>query len=80
VNGGYSYVAVFHHNNRLYQIEGKAFVAADRRKSMPCVSNSRWIFNEPNEPAGMNFRQSSLPQRIISARRDLLPTTVVCLR
>jgi hypothetical protein len=26
-NGGYSYVAVFHHNNRLYQIEGKAFVA-----------------------------------------------------
>ncbi len=25
-NGGYSYVAVFHHNNRLYQIEGKAFV------------------------------------------------------
>jgi hypothetical protein len=27
LNGGYSYVAVFHHNNRLYQIEGKAFVA-----------------------------------------------------
>jgi hypothetical protein len=27
VNGGYSYVAVFHHNNRLYQIEGKAFAA-----------------------------------------------------
>jgi hypothetical protein len=27
VNGGYWYVAVFHHNNRLYQIEGKAFVA-----------------------------------------------------
>jgi hypothetical protein len=26
-NGGYSYIAVFHHNNRLYQIEGKAFVA-----------------------------------------------------
>ena len=26
-NGGYAYVAVFHHNNRLYQIEGKAFVA-----------------------------------------------------
>jgi hypothetical protein len=26
-NGGYSYVAVFHHNNRLFQIEGKAFVA-----------------------------------------------------
>jgi hypothetical protein len=25
-NGGYSYIAVFHHNNRLYQIEGKAFV------------------------------------------------------
>jgi hypothetical protein len=27
VNGGYSYVAVFHHNNLLYQIEGRAFVA-----------------------------------------------------
>lgn len=27
VDGGYSYVAVFHHNNRLYQIEGKAFAA-----------------------------------------------------
>jgi hypothetical protein len=27
VNGGYSYIAVFHHNNRLYKIEGKAFVA-----------------------------------------------------
>jgi len=26
-NGGYAYVAVFLHNNRLYQIEGKAFVA-----------------------------------------------------
>jgi hypothetical protein len=25
-NGGYAYVAVFHHNNRLFQIEGKAFV------------------------------------------------------
>jgi hypothetical protein len=27
VNGGYSYIAVFYHNKRLYQIEGKAFVA-----------------------------------------------------
>jgi hypothetical protein len=26
-NGGYSYVALFYHKNRLYQIEGKAFVA-----------------------------------------------------
>jgi len=26
-NGGYSYVAVFHHNNLLYKIEGRAFVA-----------------------------------------------------
>ncbi|HEY6257099.1 MAG TPA: hypothetical protein VIY51_15045 [Xanthobacteraceae bacterium] len=26
-SGGYAYVAVFHHNNRLYQIEGRAFVA-----------------------------------------------------
>jgi hypothetical protein len=26
-NGGYAYVAVFHHNNRLFQVEGKAFVA-----------------------------------------------------
>jgi hypothetical protein len=26
-NGGYSYIAVFYHKNRLYQIEGKTFVA-----------------------------------------------------
>jgi hypothetical protein len=26
-NGGYTYVALFYRNNRLYQIEGKAFVA-----------------------------------------------------
>ena len=26
-NGGYSYVAVFYHKKRLYQLEGKAFVA-----------------------------------------------------
>jgi hypothetical protein len=26
-NGGYSYVALFYRNNRLYQIEGNAFVA-----------------------------------------------------
>ena len=26
-NGGYSYAAVFYHKKRLYQIEGKAFVA-----------------------------------------------------
>lgn len=26
-NGDYSYAAVFYHNNRLYQIEGRAFVA-----------------------------------------------------
>jgi hypothetical protein len=26
-NGGYSYIAVFYHKNRLYQIEGKAFAA-----------------------------------------------------
>jgi hypothetical protein len=26
-NGGYSYVALFYRNNRLYQVEGKAFVA-----------------------------------------------------
>jgi hypothetical protein len=26
-NGGYSYIAVFYHKKRLYQIEGKAFVA-----------------------------------------------------
>ena len=25
--GGYTYIAVFHHNNRLYELEGKAFVA-----------------------------------------------------
>jgi hypothetical protein len=26
-NGGYSYVALFYRNNRLYQVEGNAFVA-----------------------------------------------------
>jgi hypothetical protein len=26
-NGGYSYVALFYRNNRLYQVEGSAFVA-----------------------------------------------------
>jgi hypothetical protein len=26
-NGGYSYIAVFYHKKRLYQIEGRAFVA-----------------------------------------------------
>jgi hypothetical protein len=26
-NGGYTYLALFYHKNRLYQIEGKAFVA-----------------------------------------------------
>jgi hypothetical protein len=26
-SGGYAYIAVFYHNKRLYQIEGKAFVA-----------------------------------------------------
>jgi hypothetical protein len=26
-NGGYSYIAVFYHKNRLYQIEGQAFVS-----------------------------------------------------
>jgi hypothetical protein len=26
-NGGYSYLALFYRNNRLYQVEGKAFVA-----------------------------------------------------
>ena len=32
-NGGYSYVAVFHHNNRLYQIEGKAFAAGGQAEA-----------------------------------------------
>ena len=31
--GGYSYVAVFHHNNRLYQIEGKAFAAGGQAEA-----------------------------------------------
>jgi hypothetical protein len=42
-NGGYSYVALFYRNNRLYQVEGSAFVAGDRRKLMPRVSSSRSI-------------------------------------
>jgi hypothetical protein len=32
-NGGYSYIAVFHHDNRLYQIEGKAFVAGGQAEA-----------------------------------------------
>jgi hypothetical protein len=32
-NGGYSYVAVFHHNNRLYQIEGKAFAGGGQAEA-----------------------------------------------
>jgi hypothetical protein len=27
INGGYSYVALFYRSNRLYQVEGNAFVA-----------------------------------------------------
>jgi hypothetical protein len=27
VNGGYSYVALFYHKQRLYQVEGNAFIA-----------------------------------------------------
>ena len=33
VSGGYSYVAVFHHNNRLYQIEGKAVAAGGQAEA-----------------------------------------------
>jgi hypothetical protein len=33
VNGGYSYIAVFHHNNRLYEIEGRAFVAGGQAEA-----------------------------------------------
>ena len=51
VNGGYSYIAVFHHNNRLYELEAKALLRADRRKSTPCVSSNRSISREPDEPA-----------------------------
>jgi hypothetical protein len=32
-DGGYSYVAVFYHNKRLYQIEGKAFVAGGQAEA-----------------------------------------------
>jgi hypothetical protein len=32
-NGGYSYVALFHNKNRLYQIEGKAFVAGGQAEA-----------------------------------------------
>lgn len=32
-NGSYAYVAVFHHNNRLYQIEGKAFASGGQAEA-----------------------------------------------
>lgn len=32
-NGGYAYVAVFHHNNRLYAIEGKAIAAGGQAEA-----------------------------------------------
>ena len=32
-NGGYSYVALFYRNNRLYQIEGTAFVAGGQAEA-----------------------------------------------
>lgn len=32
-NGSYAYVAVFHHNNRLYQIEGRAFAAGGQAEA-----------------------------------------------
>jgi hypothetical protein len=51
-NGGYSYVAVFYHNKRLYQIEGKAFVGAGRRRSTPCASSSRSTSPEPDGRRG----------------------------
>ena len=33
-NRGYSYVALFYNKNRLYQIEGKAFVASGQADAM----------------------------------------------
>jgi hypothetical protein len=33
VNGGYSYIAVFHHNNRLYELEGRAFAAGGQAEA-----------------------------------------------
>jgi hypothetical protein len=32
-NGGYSYVALFYRNNRLYQVEGNAFVAGGQAEA-----------------------------------------------
>jgi len=32
-NGGYSYVALFYNKNRLYRIEGKAFVAGGQAEA-----------------------------------------------
>jgi hypothetical protein len=32
-NGGYSYVAPFYRNNRLYQVEGDAFVAGGQAEA-----------------------------------------------
>jgi len=45
-NGGYSYVALFYRNNRLYQVEGIASVAGGRRKLTRCAPNNRSISPE----------------------------------
>jgi hypothetical protein len=42
-NGGYSYVALFCRNNRLYQVEGDASSPGGRRNLMRWASNSRSI-------------------------------------
>jgi hypothetical protein len=39
-NGGYSYVALFYRNNRLYQVEGNAFWLGARQKLTRCASSS----------------------------------------
>jgi hypothetical protein len=42
-NGGYSYLALFYRNSRLYLVEGNAFVAGGQAEVTPRVSSSRSI-------------------------------------
>jgi hypothetical protein len=46
-NGGYSYVALFYHKQRLYRIEGKAW-RVGRQSLMPCASTNRSISSDPH--------------------------------
>jgi hypothetical protein len=51
-NGGYSYVALFYPNNRLYQVEGKALVAGGQAEVNATACWGRCSPAEANNTAG----------------------------